>query len=86
MTGAEGADDASAPLPPRAPRPFAMHCAVDAAVAFLATVFLLWFVFGVAIEIVLGLSLALGLAAAPFTRRAEAHQLAARAGREDQPR
>ncbi len=75
MSDADDAGDTPAPLPPRLPRSFALHWAVDAAVAFLATAFLLWFVFGVPIEIVVALSAALGLAAAPLTRRAEARQL-----------
>jgi len=78
VSDAEDAEGVRPPLPPRPPRPFILHWAVDAAVAFLATAFLLWFVFGVPIGIVVTISALLGLAAAPFTSRAEAEGLARR--------
>jgi len=59
------------------PRPYWMHVAVDALIAFCATVFLLW-LFGAPLWLMILLAWVLGLAAAPFTRRWEAEQLAAR--------
>jgi hypothetical protein len=65
-------------LPPRDPRPFLVHLAVDAAVAFLLSVIVL-LILGASIWIVLIVAAIAGLAAAPYTRRAEARALAARA-------
>ena len=59
------------------PRPLWMHVAVDALIAFCATVFLLW-LFGAPLWLMIVLAWILGLAAAPFTRRWEADQLAER--------
>ena len=72
-------DDADAPpeLPPRAPRPFVMHVAVDAIIAFLATAIVLFFL-GQSLWVMIVLAWVLGLLAAPFTQRWEARQLAAR--------
>jgi hypothetical protein len=65
------------PLIRRDPRSFAVHAAVDAAVAFLlsAVVLLIW---DVDIITVVVIAAVLGLIAAPLTRRAEARGLAAR--------
>jgi hypothetical protein len=65
-------------LPPREPRPFVVHVAVDAAVAFLLSVIVL-LILGASIWIVLIVAALAGLAAAPYTRRAEERSLAARA-------
>lgn len=73
-----GSDGQSTPPPLRSePRPFWMHVAVDALIAFCATVFLLW-LFGAPLWLMIVLAWVLGLAAAPFTRRWEAEQLAER--------
>ena len=66
-----------APLPDREPQPLLVHFAVDAVVAFLLLVIVL-LILGVAIEVIVGASLVLGLIAAPFTRRAEIKALAER--------
>ena len=66
-----------APLPPRAPRSFVTHVAVDAVVAFLATAIVLYFL-GAPLWVMIVAAWILGLAAAPYTRRWEAHQLAER--------
>jgi hypothetical protein len=55
-----------------------MHVAVDGLIGFCATAFLLW-LFGAPLWAMIALAWALGLVAAPFTRRWEAQQLAARA-------
>lgn len=70
-------DPAAPRLPPRPPRPFAVHWLVDAAVAFLAVVIvaLIW---GVPLVPLAIAALVVGLVAAPFTRRAEIRGLAAR--------
>lgn len=65
------------PPPSRPPRPFAVHWLVDAAVAFLAVVFLA-LIFGIPIVPVALGAMVVGLVAAPFTRRAEIRALAAR--------
>lgn len=71
--------DAGTPaaLPPRAPRSFLTHMAVDAIVAFLATAIVLYFL-GVPLWAMIVVAWVLGLVAAPTTRRWEAQQLAAR--------
>lgn len=56
-----------------------MHFGVDSAVAFLALFVVIVVFFGVPLSVVVGLAMAAGLVAAPFTRRAEARALAARA-------
>jgi len=66
-----------APLPPRAPRSFVTHVAVDAVIAFLATAIVLYFL-GASLWVMIVVAWVLGLAAAPFTQRWEADQLAAR--------
>lgn len=65
-------------LPPRPPRPFAVHWLVDAAIAFVAVVVVALF-WGVPLVPLAIASLVVGLVAAPFTRRAEIRALAARA-------
>lgn len=64
-------------LPPRPPRPFAVHWLVDAAVAFLAVVIVALF-WGVPLVPLAIAALLVGLVAAPFTRRAEIRALTAR--------
>ena len=64
-------------LPARDARPLVMHVAVDAIIAFLVTAVVLFF-FGVPLWVMIVVAWVLGLGAAPFTRRWEARQLAAR--------
>jgi Flp pilus assembly protein TadB len=61
-----------------------MHVAVDALIAFCATAFLLW-LFGAPLWLMIALAWAIGLVAAPFTRRWEAAQLAERREGRDLP-
>lgn len=63
--------------PVRPPRPFAVHWLVDAAVAFVAVVIVALF-WGVPLVPLAIAALAVGLVAAPFTRRAEIRGLDAR--------
>ena len=74
--------DAPRPLPPRPPRPVAVHWAVDTAVTFLVVVLVALFA-GVSIWIVVVASVVIGWLLAPFTRRAEARGLAAREAQSD---
>ena len=80
---------ASPPLPPRAPRPLAVHFAVDGAVAFLGMI-VVGLILGASIVVVAVVAIVVGALAAPFTRRAEARALAARpaprSGTEPPPR
>ena len=72
-----GTNQGTGPATPRLhrdPRPYVMHVAVDALIAFCATVFLLW-LFGVPLWAMIVIAWVLGLAAAPFTRRWEQRQL-----------
>jgi len=74
--GADGDRDGG-PGPPRLrrePRPYLVHVAVDAVIAFVATVFLLW-LFGVPLWAMIAVAWILGLIAAPFTRKWEQRQL-----------
>lgn len=66
------------------PRPFVVHAAVDALIAFVATVFLLW-LFGVPLWAMIAVAWILGLVAAPFTRRWEQRQLDERRNAADLP-
>lgn len=66
-----------APLPRRGPRPLWVHAAVDVVVAFLALVIVL-LILNVSIVFIVILAVAAGVAAAPFTQRAEEHALARR--------
>lgn len=65
------------PLPQRDPRPLWVHAAVDVVVAFLALVIVL-LILNVSIVFVVIAAVLVGLAAAPFTQRAEVRALAAR--------
>jgi hypothetical protein len=65
-------------LPPRDPHPFAVHVGVDSAVAFLATLFL-GLMFSVSMGVIIAAALVIGICLAPYTRRVEVRQLAARA-------
>ncbi len=69
--------DRPEPLPPRAPRSFLTHVAVDAVVAFLATAIVLYFL-GTPLWAMIIVAWVLGLVAAPYTRRWEASQLTER--------
>jgi hypothetical protein len=60
------------------PRPYWMHVAVDGLIVFCATAFLLW-LFGAPLWLMIVVAWIGGLCTAPFTRRWEAAQLAARA-------
>ena len=71
-----------APLPPREPRSLLLHALVDAAVAFLALVLVLW-VLGAPFWATVVVSGLLGAIAAPFTRSAEQRGLASREHRAD---
>lgn len=64
-------------LPPRDPKPFAVHWLVDAAVAFVAVVIVALF-WGIPLVPLAIAALVVGAVAAPFTRRAEIRGLAAR--------
>ena len=64
-------------LPPRPPRPWFVHWAIDTAVAGLAILFL-GLITGFSLVTILVTAAILGLIAAPFTRRAEIRALAAR--------
>ena len=75
MTESNG--DGTRPLPRRAPRSFVTHVAVDAIIAFLATVVVLYFL-GAPLWLMIVVAWILGLAAAPFTVGWEARQLADR--------
>ncbi len=64
-------------LPPRPPRSWFVHWAIDSAVAALAILFL-GLIAGFSLVTILVTGAILGLIAAPFTRRAEIRALAAR--------
>jgi len=64
-------------LPPRPPRPLAVHFGVDAAVAFLG-ILVLGLIFGASLVAIAIVAVVAGAIAAPFTRRAEERALAAR--------
>lgn len=64
-------------LPPRPPRSFTIHWLVDAAIFFVAVLFLA-LIAGVPLVPLAIVALVLGGIAAPFTRRAEIRALAAR--------
>lgn len=59
------------------PRPYLVHVAVDALIAFCSVAFLMW-LFGVELWAMILTAWVLGLAAAPFTRKWEQQQLDAR--------
>ena len=65
-------------LPTRDPRPLVVHFLVDSAVCFLA-ILVLGIIWGIGWVVLLIASLVIGAGVAPFTRRAEERQLAARA-------
>jgi hypothetical protein len=67
----------SPPLPRRDPRPLWVHAVVDIAVAFLALALLFWII-ALPFWLTIVTSVLGGLAAAPFTRRAEERALAER--------
>jgi membrane protein implicated in regulation of membrane protease activity len=56
------------------PRPYFVHVAVDALVAFCTVAFLMW-LYGVELWAMILTAWVLGFAAAPFTRRWEQRQL-----------
>ena len=69
------------PLPRREPHPLVVHFLVDTAVCLLA-VLVVGLILGIGWVVLLILSIVVGAAVAPFSRRAEARALAAR----DDPR
>jgi hypothetical protein len=71
-------DGPASALPPRAPRSFAVHVAIDTAVAFLATV-VLGLILGVPFLAIAAIAIVAGVCLAPLTRRTELRQLARRA-------
>ena len=71
-------------LPPREPRPFVIHFLVDSAVCFLG-ILILGLIWGIGWVVLLVVALVVGAAVAPFTRRAEERQLAARAAAGEPP-
>jgi len=71
-------------LPPREPRPYVIHFLVDSAVCFLA-ILILGLIWGIGWLVLLVVSFAVGAAVAPYTRRAEERQLAARTTTETDP-
>ena len=73
-----GDGDTPLPLPPRTPRSFLTHVAVDAIIAFVATAIVLYFL-GAPLWLMIVVAWLLGIAAAPFTVGWEARQLAERA-------
>lgn len=75
--------DEARPIPPRPPRSFLVHWAVDAAVAFLAVVVVALLV-GIPLVPVAIAAVIIGLIAAPYTRRAEIRALHARDEARDQ--
>jgi hypothetical protein len=64
-------------LPPRPPRSFVIHWLVDAAIVFVAVLFLA-LITGIPLIPLAIVALVAGAIAAPFTRRAEIRALAAR--------
>ncbi|HEX9467183.1 MAG TPA: hypothetical protein VGA11_02120 [Acidimicrobiia bacterium] len=64
--------------PVRPPRALVVHFAVDSAVAFLGMI-VVGLILGASIVLVGVAAIVVGALVAPFTRRAEAHALAARA-------
>ncbi len=56
------------------PRPYLVHVAVDALIAFCSVAFLMW-LYGVELWAMILTAWVLGFAAAPFTRRWEQRQL-----------
>ena len=77
MTASDSPPTQPPELPHREPRSLLVHFAVDAAVIFLATVLVLFFL-DVSVWIVAIFAVILGAVAAPFTRRAEERGLARR--------
>ena len=71
-------------LPPREPKPYLIHFLVDTAVCFLA-ILILGLIWGIGWAVLLVISVIVGAAVAPFTRRAEERQLAERIARETDP-
>ena len=71
-------------LPPREPRPYVIHFLVDSTVCFLA-ILILGLIWGIGWAVLLVISVIVGAAVAPLTRRAEERQLAERIARETDP-
>ena len=71
------APDLPPPLRRRPPRPWVVHWAIDAAVAFVAVLFLALLT-GLPILAVAAAAVVVGAIAAPYTRRAEIRALAER--------
>ena len=64
-------------LPPREPRSHLIHFLVDSAVCFLG-ILILGLMFGIGWAVLVVVSFGVGAAVAPYTRRLEERQLAAR--------
>gem|GEM_PF-5577517 len=75
MTADEAAEPR--PLPARAPRPLWLHWIVASVVVFLAIAVATSF-FGVRLDVIAIVAAVIGIAIAPFSRRAERRALAAR--------
>jgi hypothetical protein len=65
---------ADSTLPPRHARSLAVHAAVDAAIAFLALVMVLW-ILSIPIWVTVIAAAVVGVVGAPLTRRAEQRAL-----------
>jgi hypothetical protein len=80
-----GPETAPRLTPLRDPRPFSVHWLLDSVMFFIAAFFVLWVFIGLGLQIVIAVSLLVGLAAAPVTRGYEARGLAARAAAHRNP-
>jgi len=76
------ADGQPYPLPPRDPRPFAVHFLIDGFCIF-ALVFVIGIIMGAPWQLLVLIGVGGGLIAAPFTQRIEARQLEERRVRHD---
>jgi hypothetical protein len=77
MTPEQEPPSEAPPLPRRPPRSIWIHIGIDFLIAFLALVFLFW-VLGLPLWLTIVVAWIAGIAAAPFTRRAEERALAER--------
>ena len=62
---------------PREPHPLSTHVAVDTAVAFLG-ILVLGLILGLSLLVIVAIAIIAGVCLAPYTRRTELRQLAAR--------
>lgn len=77
MSEATNGEGSGSALPPREPRPLAVHMAVASAVAFLLSAVLFWII-GLPFWMTVLFSVGVGIGAAPSMRRAEIESLARR--------